>query len=190
MKKLLLFYFIIVGLPVSAQKFQGYYVTNSSDTIECNINLTANIFRKDILNFKDVSKVVRLVDTEGKKKFKPLKIASFVIFNPNGETYKFVSLPEDKTFFFHEIIKGRISLYKAYSTNPYDKSQVNLIYIYKGNSLVPLNILNRKKRVSSFLEDNHEIAVKKKGGKSAVFFKYFFCMSNHLCAYVCCTMYM
>jgi len=31
---------------------------------------------------------------------------------------------------------------------------------------------------------------KKKGGKSAVFFKYFFCMSNHLCAYVCCTMYM
>jgi len=41
-------------------------------------------------------------------------------------------------------------------------------------------------------KSNHEIAVKKekKGGKSAVFFKYFFCMSNHLCAYVCCIMYM
>lgn len=38
-------------------------------------------------------------------------------------------------------------------------------------------------------KSNLEIAVKKKkGGKSAVFFKYFFCMSNHLCAYMCCIM--
>lgn len=34
-----------------------------------------------------------------------------------------------------------------------------------------------------------EIAVKKEDESCAVFFRYIFCMSNHLCAYVCCTMY-
>jgi hypothetical protein len=38
---------------------------------------------------------------------------------------------------------------------------------------------------------NHWNCMKKKsGGKSAVFFKYSFCTSNYLCAYVCCTLYM
>ncbi len=162
MKKIF-FFLLIVSSSLKAETFSGYYVTNNSDTIYCNINLTKKTV--DYYDFSKVRKSVNLVDSDGEKKFKPHDIVCFAINIPNKETYKFVSLEEDTQQFFCEIISGKISLYKIYLLHPYDGSLATIPIALKDNKLVYLNAINKKQRVSNLLEDNPVVLEKWKATK-------------------------
>ena len=151
MKKLV-FLLLLISSCLKAETFSGYYVTNTFDTIHCNISLMKKHI--DFYDFSRVTKNVNLVDSEGVKTFKPHEIICFTINIPDKGIHKFVSLKEDKKNFFQEIINGKISLYKTYSLHPYDGSLAILPVALKDNKLVYLNVANRKQRVSNLLKDN------------------------------------
>ncbi|NLM68088.1 MAG: hypothetical protein GX180_13090 [Enterococcus sp.] len=108
----------------------------------------------DFYDFSRVTKNVNLVDSEGVKKFKPHEIICFTINIPDKGVQKFVSLKADKIKFFHEIISGKISLYKTYSLHSYDGSLAIIPVALKENKLVYLNVANRKQRISNLLKEN------------------------------------
>ena len=157
MKKLL-FLLLLISSSLKAETFSGYYVTNTFDTIHCNISLIKKHI--DFYDFSRVTKNVNLVDSEGIKKFKPQEIICFIIDIPDKGIYKFVSLKEDKKSFFHEIISGKISLYKIYSLHPYDGSLAIIPVAFKENKLVYLNVANRKQRVGNLLKDKSALLEK------------------------------
>ena len=145
MKKVFLL-LVLISPYLKAEEFSGYYITNNLDTVNCIININYH-------NFSKVTKKVNLIDNEGKKKFKPNEINSFVINTRYGEPYKFVSLGVDEKNFYHEIINGKISLYIFYPpTLLYGGPEIPVAL--KDNELVFLNAINRKQRVSNLLKDN------------------------------------
>ena len=160
----ILFLLLLISSSIRAEEFSGYYITNNLDTINCVFVLQKKHI--DFYDFSSVTKTVLLRDHEGTKKFKPHEIICFLINMPDKEIYKFVSLKEDKKQFFHEIIRGKISLYKTYSRHPYDRSLAIIPVAHKDNKLVYLNVANRKQRVSNLLEDNPIILEKWKEVKS------------------------
>ncbi len=148
--KRIFFLLLLISSSLRAETFSGYYVTNNLDTIHCNINLIKK--HVDHYDFSKVTKSVNLVDNEGKRKFKPHEIICFVINIPNKGVYKFVSLVEDKKKKFHEILSGKISLYKTYSTHSYDGSLAIIPVALKDNKLVYLNVANRKQKNQQLVE--------------------------------------
>ena len=161
---LVLTLFSLISSSLKAEEFAGYYVTNNLDTVHCVFVLQKK--HGDFYDFSMLTKTVILGDQGGTKKFKPHEIVCFAINIPNEGTYKFVSLKEDKKQFFHEIINGKISLYKTYSRHPYDGSLTILPIAHKDNQLVYLNVVNRKQRVSNLLKDNPVILEKWTATKS------------------------
>ncbi len=153
-----LFLLLLISSSLRAETFLGYYVTNNSDTIHCNINLTRK--NVDYYDFSKVIKSVNLVDCSGNKKFKPHEIICFVINIPDKGVCKFVSIAENKKTFFHEILSGKISLYKTYSTHPFDGSLAIIPVALKDNKLVYLNVANKKQKISNLLKDNPVILEK------------------------------
>lgn len=152
--------FLFVSFTINAKEYPGYYITNNSDTIQCTIKRMENTIFGNYV-FLGVSRRVLLVDHEGKKTFYPQEIKCFVVMTPDGGSHKFVSLKEDNSYFFNEIIEGKISLYKAYFPHGYDRSQQRHVYIYKDDTLVNLSLIgNRKNRVTPFFQDNPAIAAK------------------------------
>jgi hypothetical protein len=156
--KYVFFLLLLVASSLRAETFSGYYVTQTSDTIHCSINLKKKHI--DFYDFSRVTKIVTLVDNEGVKRFSPHEILCFAINIPDKGIYKFVSLEEDRKSFFHEIVNGKISLYKIYSLNSYDGALVIMPVALKDNKLIYLPAAYRKKRVSNLLEDNPAILEK------------------------------
>lgn len=163
MKKIF-FLLLIISSSLKAENFSGYYVTNNSDTVSCSFVLQKK--HKDFYDFSSVSNTVTLGDHEGIKKFKPHEITCFVINIPEDGEYKFVSLRENRKLFFHEIINGKISLYKTYSRHAYDGSLAIIPIAHKNNELVYLNVVNRKKRIANLLKDNSVVLEKWKATES------------------------
>jgi len=163
MKKIF-FLLLLISSSLKAEEFSGYYVTNDLDTVRCVFVLQKK--HKDFYDFSMVTKTVILRDHEGVKKLKPREIICFAINILNEATYKFVSLKEDKKQFFHEIINGKISLYKIYLRHPYDGSLAIIPIAHKNNELVYLNVANRKQRISNLLKDNPVVLAKWEATKS------------------------
>lgn len=163
MKKIM-FLLLLISSSLKAQEFSGYYITNVLDTVQCVFVLQKK--HKDFFDFSMIAKTVILRDLEGAKKFKPHEINCFVINIPEEGIYKFISLKEDEKQFFHEIIYGKISLYKVYSKHPYDGSLAIIPVAHKDNKLIYLNVVNRKQRISNLLIDNPIVSEKWKATKS------------------------
>jgi hypothetical protein len=154
----IIFLLLLTSSSLGAEEFSGYYVTNDSDTVQCVFVLPK--IHTEYYNFSMVTKTVTLAEFKGAKKFKPHEIICFVINIPGEGRYKFVSLEEDRKQFFHEIIKGKISLYKVYSKHPYDGSLAIIPVAIKDNKLVYLNVVNRKQRISNLLKDKPVLSEK------------------------------
>ena len=164
MKVLVMLSLILVSISVNAEECEGYYVTNNLDTIQCKINISKNIFHKDVYHFHRISERVRLIDAEGTKNFSPQEIASFVVIVPNGDTCKFVSVQTDNRYFYREMAVGKISMFLIYQTHPYDRSMLTDCIFFKNNESTKLGFMNtirnQRKKVSLLLSDNPEVLAK------------------------------
>ncbi|MFL9831082.1 hypothetical protein ABS764_09505 [Flavobacterium sp. ST-87] len=161
MKKLFFVLFVyFLNFQVFAQKFKGYYITNSSDTIQCSFDVEVNIFdRKDFERYS-VKNKVKILNNEGQKiLFKPNEIQSFFIKGTKTGDYKFVSLSGNK-FFYHELVNGKLSFYKVYRHNSggaLGALASEEYYLLKDEKLVQINPLNLRKGLGKQIEDYPEL---------------------------------
>ena len=159
---------LFATLAINAKEFEIYYVTPAMDTIACeNITIPSNLFRSSLYHFDYLGEKIRLVDAEGRKRFKPHDILGFTLTDlESGETFKFISMAGEKRLFYHEVVNGKISLYKTYSNHPYDGSMIIDTHLVKDGVLIPLlGLTGRKAKAATVFEDNPEIAAKWEASK-------------------------
>ena len=148
---------------VNAQKFDGYYITNSNDTIKCSFDVRVNIFDSKIFEKASVKNKVKVLNVDNKKiVFKPNEIRSFFIKGTKAGDFKFVSIENDNNF-YHEVIKGRLSYYKLYRQNSGGALGALIaegIYLSKDQKLIEVNPLNLRKALSKQIEDYEELYIK------------------------------
>lgn len=154
------FFALFIGFHTNAQKFDGYYVTNTNDTIKCSFDVEVNIFDSKIFERASVKNKVKILNIEGKKLvFKPNEINSFFIKGTSTGDYKFVGIVNGNNF-YHEIIKGKISYYKLYRQNPGGALGTLIAeeyYLFKDGKLVEISPLNLRKGLSKQMLDYPEL---------------------------------
>ena len=164
LKILVMFPLLLLNISVNAEECEGYYVTNNLDTIKCKIDISKNIFWKDVYHFHWISEGVRLIDAEGVKFFRPQEITSFVVTVPNGVTCKFISVQTDNRYFYREMAVGKISMYLKYQTHSYDGGMLTDCVFFKNGQSTILGFMNTKKnqrkKVNLLLSDNPEVLAK------------------------------
>lgn len=144
MKYLLSLLLSLLNICVFSQGRGSYYVTNSDDTVTADIRIYTNIRGKTDLSMLSKSIIVEGVSET--KKLKPADIKAFVITDFDS-VYKFVSLPGEKSRFFHEVVSGKLSFYKLYTPGN------TLPVMVKDGKLVYLNVINPKKRITELIAD-------------------------------------
>jgi hypothetical protein len=160
--KNLLFVLIIslITFKSFSQKFDGYYITNSNDTIKCSFDVETAIFDRTDFERYSVRNRIRILNTEGKKiTFKPNEINSFFIRGTKTGDYKFASI-ENKNNFYHEIIKGKLSYYKLHGTNSSGALGALVTersFLYKDKNFIEMNPLNLRKGLGKQIEDYPEL---------------------------------
>jgi hypothetical protein len=151
---------LIFGLNTYAQqRFNGYVVTNSNDTIKCKFSLEMNIFDQTLFYDSGISDRAKIFKENGEKvKYMPSELKTVFITGPKQGDYKFVSLKADNyKHFYHEIIVGRLSYYVLYKGNlsggfPHEKS-----FVLKENKLVALDGFSRRKTFGELIVDYPEL---------------------------------
>jgi hypothetical protein len=159
-KNLVIITTLIISLNSYAQqRFNGYVVTNSNDTIKCKFSLEMNIFDKTLFYDSGISNRAKIFKENGEKvKYKPSELKTVFITGPKQGDYKFVSLKADNyEHFYHEIIVGRLSYYVLYKANlsggfPYEKP-----FILKENKLVSIDGFSRRKTFGELIIDYPEL---------------------------------
>ncbi len=150
MKNYLILLLTIWSLQSKSQT-SDYYINNQGDTILSKFLKYESPKGKIIPSL--FTKGIKVIENGEKVKLKPNDIKSFTITDKLGNTCKFVSLKDDKNNFYHEIIKGKISLYYFYSSHPYDGSISALPVMVKNENVSFLNVLNPKKRILDLISD-------------------------------------
>ena len=162
MKKLLnIFIVLVLGSNIYAQKFDGYVVTNTNDTINCKFFVQTNLFNDKIFYATSVYKKVIILTNKGeKRKYYPKDLKCFYISGTTDGNFKFVSFKYDNyKHFYHEVVGDRLSYYRLH--NQYNSYRgVNQTYkefIYKDESFLELGLLNTRKNLAKLIEDNKMI---------------------------------
>jgi hypothetical protein len=161
MKKSLIIIFILIFNSNSfGQNSKGYYITNSNDTIKCYFDLFIVSGKFDP---QTVRNKIKTINNNGDKlKFLPNEINSFFISETNSRDYKFVSIV-NHNYFYHEIIKGKLSYYKVYLNNPggaFGTLASEKLYLYKNEKLTEIDPLFLRKGLSKLIEDFPELNLK------------------------------
>jgi len=135
---LILFLSLQYSITVSAQNFSGYFITLSSDTIDCIFDLPKSLFFKDFISACDFEYIIKIYDSAyPKNKFRPDEIRGFRINESNGDSQMFIPLYLHNRLRFVELIEeGEINLYRASSLNLQDGSCI-YTYVVKNNSKPP-----------------------------------------------------
>ena len=155
MKKLLIL--LLISLSAYSQKYHGYVVTNSNDTIKCKFRVQTNLVNDNIY-YPSSRTIVTLNDAGEKTKYKPNQLKSYYLQGPNIRNYRFVSLKEDNNkSFYHEVLKGKICLYYLYEPNMSGGDPIKTIYILKEGKLNKIKGLGLRKKVGEFLIDYPEV---------------------------------
>jgi hypothetical protein len=144
MKYTLLFLLFFSALSAFCQGSGSYYVTHAGDTVDCDIRSYANLRGKTELSA--FSRSITVEGDGGSRKLKPADISAFVFVDVDT-AYKFVTLPGDKSRFFHEVVKGKLSLYKLYVPGN------TLPVMVKGDKVVYLNVIGARKRIAELIAD-------------------------------------
>jgi hypothetical protein len=152
-------YLMILFLSASiySQKYHGYVVTNSNDTIKCKFKVQTNLINDNI--FYPYSGSITTINADGEKtKYKPNKLKSYYLQGPNIKNYKFVSLKEDNhESFYDEILKGKICLYYHYKQNLGGGDSLKTIYILKDGRFEKIKGGNMRRKLGEFLSDDPEV---------------------------------
>lgn len=160
MKRVFFFIAICFYIKNYSQNFKGYYVTNQLDTINCVFEINEVLFDRNKFDPQTVRNNIRINKENNQSlKFKPNDILSFFIENANSKNYKFVSIP-NHNYFYHEIIKGKLSYYKVYLNNSggvLGSLASQSLYLFKDEKLTEINPLNLRKGLSKQIIDYPEL---------------------------------
>ena len=152
----LISFLLLLPLFVHSQKFDGYVVTNANDTIHCKFFIGTHSIDEKIPYPSTVCKKVKILTDNGEKMaFKPRQIKSFLIKGTKDCDLKFVSLKEDDDQFYHELIIGKLSLYKIYFTS-YGNEFSNGV-IMKEGKLYKIAGFGTRKKFGWLIEDYPEL---------------------------------
>jgi hypothetical protein len=155
MKKLLVL--LLFCLSSYSQKYYGYVVTNSNDTIKCKYKVETNLINDDMY-YPNSKSIVTINNAGEKTKYKPNQLKSYYLKGPNIKNYKFVSLKEDNNeFFYDEILKGKICLYYHYKINIGGGDPIKTVFILKDGTLTKITGMNMRKKIGAFLIDYPEV---------------------------------
>jgi hypothetical protein len=159
-KVIFVFISLLVNLNFYGQDYKGYYITKQNDTIKCGFDIFVNIFDSHKFDPQTVRNKIKIIDANGEMlKFKPNEINSFFILQTNSGDYKFVSIA-NHNYFYHEIIKGKLSYYKVYLNNSggaLGKLASERLYLYKNENLIEIDPLFLRKGLSKQIEDYSEL---------------------------------
>jgi len=155
MKKFLILF--LISVSIYSQKYHGYVVTNSNDTIKCNFKVQTNMFNDDI--YYPSSRTIITLNGAGEKvKYKPDQLKSYYLQGPNIKNYKFVSLNEDDNkIFYHEVQKGKISLYYYYDPNINGGDPIKTVFVLKDGQLIKVKGGKMREKIGVFLTDYPDV---------------------------------
>jgi hypothetical protein len=158
MKKILFALFILAFGNISyGQKFDGFVVTNTNDTIHCKFFIQTNSADEKIPYPSSVCKKVKILTDKGEEMaFKPSQLKSFFIKGTKDCDLKFVSLKEDDDQFYHELIIGKLSLYKIYFTSMYGQEFSNGVILKEGK-LYKIAGFGLRKKFGELIKDYPEL---------------------------------
>jgi hypothetical protein len=143
---------LLISLSANSQKYHGYVVTNSNDTIKCKFKVQTNMFNDDIY-YPSSGTIVTINNNGEKVKYKPNQLKSYYLQGPNIRNYKFVSLAEDEhKLFYDEIQKGKITLYYTYSGGLSGGGPDSNPVITKDGRFVKIKG-NVRKKIGEFISD-------------------------------------
>ena len=155
MKKLLIL--LLISLSTYSQKYHGYVVTNTNDTIKCKFRVQTNLVNDDIY-YPTSGTIVTLNSAGEKTKYKPNQLKSYYLQGPNIRNYKFVSLNQDNyKSFYDEVLNGKICLYYIYKLNMGGGDPIKTIFFLKDGKLEKINGFGLRKKVGEFLSDYPEV---------------------------------
>lgn len=155
--RILTFLAVLISLVGSAQKFNGYVVTNANDTIHCKFFIKTNPTDEKIPYPSSVCKKVKILSDKGEEKaFKPSQLKSFYIKGTKDCDLKFVSLKEDDDQFYQELIIGKLSLYKIYFTSMYGQEFSNGVILSDGK-LYKIAGFGIRKKIGKLITDYPEL---------------------------------
>lgn len=153
----LLSFILLFSLFAQAQKFDGYVVTNTNDTIHCKFFIRTNSIDEKIPYPSSVCKKVKILTNKGEEmNFKPSQIKSFFIKGTKDCDLKFVSLREDDDQFYQELIIGKLSLYKIYFTSMYGQEFSNGVILKEGK-LYKIAGFGLRKKFGELIKDYPEL---------------------------------
>ena len=110
-------FLLLLPVFVHSQKFGGYVVTNSNDTINCKFFIGTNDTRLNVYTIKDKVKI--LTDKGEELKYSSRDLKSFLVKGTKFGDLKFVSLKyDDYERFYHEVNAGKLTFYRFYKGPP------------------------------------------------------------------------
>ncbi len=161
MKKLfsVLFAFVI-GSAIYGQKFDGYVVTNTSDTINCKFIVPTNMIDKRIVTIAAIYDKVKILTDQGEtKEFTTTDIKSFLIKATKFGDLKWVSLKYDNyERFYHEVQTGKLMFYRFYKEGT--GIVIGIGFGLKDDKFVELQGPKFRERLGDFIEDYPELYAK------------------------------
>lgn len=162
MTKFLFIFLFFLSTVVSAQRFDGYVISNENDTINCSFDVQTNLFDETMFYPTSVLKSVKIITEKGEKvKYHPNQLKAFLIKNTKFGDYRFVSIDADKhKNFYQEVTIGKISLYRSYVNNMQPGAfPIEKTFYCKDNGLSSkeTNFFNFRNWFGKFIEDYPEL---------------------------------
>lgn len=112
MKALLFIFSLFTSIFLWGKQFDGYYINNANDTIECKIEAPVGSLLNKIKT-ANIQKKITIIDKNGtKSEFKPSEIKGFFINDYDGLHFKSLKINDKKSMFVQVVTEGSINLYK------------------------------------------------------------------------------
>lgn len=139
--KLVLLSFISLFMSFSVgfanNKYDGYYISKTGDTVKCKIKINGLLLKKQALNPLSVTRNLRIELPNGENRsFKPNEIKAFKITGLGESPNEFRSINGDNEHFYQVWTEGKINLYAFYTSHPYDHSPVPHFYSFSADGKV------------------------------------------------------
>jgi len=156
MKTIILIGFVLLSFNLFSQTNNGYYVTNTNDTIKCQVETKRTPFSQK-MNISELYLRVLVIENGVHKKFKAHEIKSFTVYDTNDKEYKFASVAGVKEYFVNVLVEGTLSLYNLYSTDTFDLSFSPIEVMIKEGEIYYLNIGNPQQKIGELIYDSPEL---------------------------------
>ncbi|WP_207534744.1 hypothetical protein [Desertivirga arenae] len=151
--------FIGVSAGFANNKYEGYYVSKTGDTVKCKIKISSALLKKQELNPLSVTRNLRIELPNGEnQKFSPNEIKSFTITGLTNSPSEFKSIKGDNEHFYRVWAEGKINLYSFYSAHPYDHSPVpHFFTINEDGKMTEIAPRDVNKCLAEMIKDDKEL---------------------------------